>query len=201
MIRRQMRSSDAVKLAVLILFAPVRTYGATFAITPGVENKVVFASRATLENFQGKTNQVSGSITFDSLAIGDSVSTRIEVDLSSLDTGIPLRNKHMRENHLETAKYPKAVFKGGRVLETSGLTLDPGQSVRLRLAGAFEIHGVTRSLDVPVEVERMKDGAVSVSSHFDVTLADYKIARPAFIMLKLEPTQHVTVHLVGKPVP
>ena len=31
------------------------------------------------------------------------------------DTGIGMRNTHMRENHLETETYPVATFTGGRI--------------------------------------------------------------------------------------
>ena len=173
-----------------------------FTVQPGKDkNLVVFTSKATLESFQGKTKQVSGALSFDPANLGDSVTVHVEVDLASLDTGIPMRNKHMRENHLHTDKYPKAVFDGGRILEASGHTLNPGDTVHLRMSGRFDLHGVKRTIEVPVIAMRAKDGTLQVTTHFDVALADYKIDRPAFLMMKLEPTQHLTVQVTAHPNP
>ena len=178
------------------------TEATDFTIEPGKDrNLVVFTSKATLETFQGKTKQVAGNISFDPANLGDSVTVRVEVDMASLDTGIPIRNKHMRENHLDTSEYPKAVFEGGRILETSGRTLNPGDTVRMKLSGRFDLHGVKRTIEVPVDATRAKDGTLQVTTHFDVPLGDYKINRPAFLMMKLEPTQHVTVQVTAHPKP
>ena len=194
-----------IGLAVFILLAGLLAGAAQatdFVIQPGKDkNLVVFTSKATLESFQGKTKQVSGNLSVDPANLGDSVTVHVEVDLASLDTGIAMRNKHMRENHLETDKYPKAVFDGGHILEASGHTLNPGDSVHLRLSGQFELHGVKRAMEVPVDATRAEDGTLSVTAHFDVALADYKINRPAFLMMKLEPTQHLTVQVTAHPNP
>jgi len=191
-----------ILLALLTLFGLLSgTAQATeFTIKPGQDkNLVVFTSKATLESFQGKTKQVSGNLSFDPANLGDSVTVHVEVDLASLDTGIPMRNKHMRENHLETGKYPKAVFDGGHILEKSGQTLAPGDTVHLRMTGQFALHGVKRTIEVPVIATRAKDGTLQVTTHFDVPLSDYKINRPAFLMMKLEPTQHLTVQVTAHP--
>jgi len=45
------------------------------------------------------------------------------------------------------------------------------------------------------------DGTLHVATHFDVKLSDYNIDRPAFLMLKLEETQHVTVQVIARPNP
>jgi polyisoprenoid-binding protein YceI len=188
-------------LTLLCLIWPTLTTATTFTVSPGSENQVVFASHATLESFEGKTHQITGTITFDPDVLEDSLAAVLEVDLASLDTGISLRNKHMRENHLETATYPKAVFRSSRILRTSARALSAGQSIQLRVAGLFELHGVSRAIEVPVEAQYLNDGTLHVATHFDVTLADYKIPRPSFLMLKLEDTQHVTVRFVAHPHP
>jgi polyisoprenoid-binding protein YceI len=192
-------------LSVLVLLVGLQASAALatdFTILPGKDkNLVVFTSKATLESFQGKTKQVSGMFSIDPANLGDSLTVHVEVDLASLDTGIPMRNKHMRENHLDTDTYPKAVFDGGRILETSGRTLNPGDSVHLRLAGQFDLHGVKRPIEVPVDATRATDGTLSVTARFDVALADHKINRPGFLMMKLEPIQHVTVQVTGHPKP
>lgn len=174
--------------------APVRS--AEFAIRPGGGNKVVFLSKATMESFKGKTDKMEGRIVLDPAAANDSVTVHVEVDLASLDTGIRKRNQDMRENHLETAKYPKAVFDGAAILEPAGARLEPGKKTRLTIEGTFTIHGVSRRLRTPVDVvyePKGSAGSIRFETAFPVSLADYNISRPQFLFMKLADTQQVTV--------
>ena len=70
----------------------------TFKIGGGNPATQVFTvdSEAQFENFTGRTNEISGSVVFD--PVKKSGSGKFAVNLSSLDTGIPLRNDHMTEN-------------------------------------------------------------------------------------------------------
>ena len=170
-----------------------------FEIHPGEkENQVKFDSHAPLESFDGKTNQVSGLIECDPENLENPVSIRIEVDLASLDTGIKLRNKHMRKNHLETKKYPKAVFTADRISERSSLSLVAGEPVTFHVTGNFELHGITREVTATVEATLNLEGDLEIVSRFDVLLSDYKIKRPRFLLLKLDETQKVTIKVTAR---
>ena len=186
-------------LFTLSLLGAVPALSADYTIIPGGKNQVVFLSTATLESFEGKTRQVSGSVSLDPANLADSIGVRIEVDLASLDTGISLRNKHMRENHLETDTYPKVVFEGARILKASSRSLEPGKVVHTRISGRFDLHGVKRTIEVPVDVTQAKDGSLNVTAKFDVPLADYNIDRPSFLLLKLNETQHITLTVTATP--
>jgi polyisoprenoid-binding protein YceI len=169
---------------------------AEFQIRPDGGSKVVFLSKATMESFKGKTTRVEGRVVVDPASLGDSVTVDVEVDLASLDTGIRKRNQDMRENHLETAKYPKAVFHGVTVRGPAGAALESGKSVTLDLEGTFTIHGVSRRLRAPVRVVYEPKGAggrIRFETTFPVSLADYNISRPQFLFLKLADVQQVTV--------
>ena len=123
------------------------------------------------------------------------------VDLASLDTGIGKRNQHMRDNHLETDKYPKATFVGATVLEPKGTTLAPGKPVAFECEGDFTLHGVTKRLRASVEVTLRDERTLAFKTSFKVPLADYKIDRPKFLFLKLGEVQDVTVEGVAIATP
>ena len=179
--------------------SPVEAIDGGYVIQSGhPETLVCFESHAPMESFEGTTRKVTGRILFDPAAIGDSVTVEVEVDLATLDTGIALRNRHMRENHLETDAYPTAVFRGGRVTGRSADAVGVGDTVTLELAGTFTLHGVTRELTVPVTLTR-RESVLAVGTHFDVHLSDYEIARPRFLLLKLDEVQNVTVQLIVVP--
>jgi polyisoprenoid-binding protein YceI len=177
---------------------------ADFVVRPGGENKVVFISKATVEGFEGKTNKLEGHLAVDPESVGDSVSVHFEVDLASLDTGIAKRNKHMRENHLETAKYPKAIYDGITVRAPSGAKLVPGKPTLLDVEGTFTLHGVSRRMRITVEATyEPKQGGARIVFHtaFPVALADYAISRPEFLFLKLAEVQDVRVNGVAVAAP
>lgn len=167
-----------------------------YEVHPGREEQEVrFLSKAPVESFEGTTDEVSGwiEVSPDSLALG--VKWRIVVDLTELDTGIGLRNRHMRENHLHTEQYPHAVFEGameGASLPAAIPTVDP-----LALVGTFTLHGVARDRTIDALVSLRPDGALEIVAEFTVELGDHEIPRPKFLMMKLSEEQRIQVHLVA----
>jgi len=197
MIVRQMIATFAALVAMTLA---TQAEPVTFAFAPGDEGtRVQFVSKAPMESFDGKTRDLAGSVTLDPTALGDSVTVRFEVDLTTLDTGIELRNRHMRENHLETEQYPKAVFTGAAILDSKSSVLPAGRAVTFECEGTFDLHGVQRRLRVPVTVTwNEAAGTLQVHTEFRVALADYEINRPKFLFLKLEDAQTVTVDAIGR---
>jgi polyisoprenoid-binding protein YceI len=189
-------------VVVLLIAAGSAVEAAGYEVTPGEPNLVRFESKAPLESFDGRTRQVRGTLFLNPQSLSDSVEMTIEVDLKSLDTGIPLRNQHMQRNHLETERFPKAVFQARRLLQPNAPALTPGAKVTLQVEGDFSLHGVTRRIQVPVEVvpqSEAEGGGLRILAHFEVLLSDYQIARPQFLALKLDERQRVTVELVARP--
>lgn len=196
------RSTNPVRALLLASFllslsgAPASA--GRFDITPGDPNLIRFESKAPMESFDGKTRQVSGHILCDPSALEDSIEVLIEVDLATLDTGIKLRNQHMRENHLETERYPKAVFRGAKLEERTIAALQPGQPARLNVRGTFELHGEAHEIVVPLEVTLSADPGprtLRITGGFPVKLSDYKINRPQFLVMRVDETQRVTLEL------
>lgn len=171
-----------------------------YVVHPGSPNQVVFTSSATVETFHGKTRALDGRIHVDPEALGDSAEVHFEVDLATLHTGLPRRDQHMRENHLEIAKYPKATFDGV-VLKSKTKRLEAGTTVPLEVEGTFGIHGVRHRLRLTVEttlVHEKSDDAIRFKTTFPIALADYAIPRPQFLFLKLAEVQQVTVQGVAR---
>jgi polyisoprenoid-binding protein YceI len=194
-----MRRGLALAALVLALLAPGAS-AKRFEIRAGAEENLVrFRSSAPLESFEGKTRAVSGWIEADLSALSGSVEVFAEVDLATLDTGIDLRNAHMRENHLHTDEYPRAVFRGGRIIGPFEGSWTSEGGARFSLAGTFSLHGVTRPLAVPVEIRSGKSGSLLVETAFEVRLSDFEIPRPQFLLLRLDEVQRIHVRLVADP--
>lgn len=178
-----------------LLATPV--FADTWVISPG-GGEIVFVSKAPMETIVGKSDQVSGTITLDPARVVDSVSVHIEINMASLDTGKEKRNRHMRENHLETEKYPTAVFDGATVVQPRGVTLETEKEIAFDVVGTLDLHGVKRRLSAKVKVKRTSDGSLEFEAKFPIILSDYEISRPKFLFLKLNETQDVTVKATAR---
>ena len=187
-------------LAALLLAGAASARAATFVVKPGAGTQVVFTSKATTETFEGKTDKMEGRIDVDPAAVGDSVTVHLEVDLASLDTGSKMRNKHMRENHLETSKFPKATFDGATLIEGGGAKLENGKPLKFVAEGTFTVHGVSRRLRCNAEVT-WTGAALAFQATFAVALPDYQIKRPEILFLKLAEVQQLRVSATASPAP
>ena len=140
-----MKSPIVWLISIAALLAPAAGVCADYAVHAGKECKVVFVSRAANEKFEGKTDRLEGRLSVDPAALGDSATFHFEVDMASLDTGIKMRNQHMRENHLETAKFPTMEFVPKRAVGLPA-PLPAGMQAQagFQLIGDMTLHGVTK---------------------------------------------------------
>jgi polyisoprenoid-binding protein YceI len=184
------------------LLSSVAHAAGDFVISPGEPNLVVFESKTPLETFQGRTRQVQGRLALDPEALGDSIDVVVEVELASLDTGLEIRNRHMRDNHLHTDRFPKAVFRGGGISGLDRQRLDPGERVSFTIHGTLDLHDVEHGMQAAVTMIYNVDDTgtwLDLIARFEVSLADYDIPRPSFLVMKLNDIQAVKVELVARP--
>lgn len=194
MSRAALRQSVIRSSAVLLLMAPCGMAQATeYDVDTNSARQVVFVSEATIESFEGITDRIDGfvSIPYGALIADssyDSSQFYFEVDLNSLDTGIGLRNRHMRENYLHTKKYPYASYTG----EIESVERASDSTFLVACAGQMTIHGVTRDLRA-VDTVVVRGGGYRVSVGFPIALPDYDIEIPKLMFLKINET--VQLHL------
>ena len=152
---------------------------------------VRFSVEGPLDDVVGETRQSSGLLTFspDNWAAGHGA---IAVDLTTLRTGIDARDRDMRVEFLETSRFPRAVLIIDSVDKASTGAITAGQSVTGEAVGSFEIHGVRRSVRVPLTMKMDGEGRVRITGRFDVPFADYNVQRPQRLFLKLGDTATVT---------
>jgi polyisoprenoid-binding protein YceI len=176
-------------LAFLALFFAAAADAAprTYTISPDGKNAASFRIDDAIERIDGTTTKVSGSVVADAEnAAASTVNLRVE--LASLDTGISLRNQHVRERFLETSKYPYARFKSVGVKAPS-TAIAPNNPADIDVTGDFTMHGVTRRITVPVRVVVIPESDLTKSTRgpgdwihatatFSVRLADYDVHVP-----------------------
>jgi polyisoprenoid-binding protein YceI len=141
-------------------------------------------------SFDAKTSAVSGSLTA-SAAHPPAFDGSLAVDLRTLDTGIGLRNDHLREKYLEVDKgagYDKAVLSD---IDLKGLNPDAPEG-KGSFTGSLTLHGVKKTVTGPVEVKTTGSG-LRVKASFPVNLPDYNIPEPRYLGVGVKNTVQVEV--------
>ncbi len=204
MLKRFFRVLSSVLLLTLISFGSASD--AAFTVKHDAHNAVRFISKATLETVKGITHSVTATVNAD---LSDATKTTgiITVDLSTLDTGIDMRNRHMRERFLQTPQFPTASFELKKVNPKSDAVLETNRTLDLTLEGSLTIHGVTRdSVSVPARVTLLQrspgrgtdpgPSVLHLTATFPVRLQDYNIDRPEFLFMKLSDSLQIEVDVL-----
>jgi polyisoprenoid-binding protein YceI len=175
-------SSMRLTIAVVFLAAAATLHAdsRTYTIAKGGSNVAEFHAEDTYDSFEGKTSDVTGSITADPANPATST-VQIVININSLDTGNGLRNKEMRERYLETNKFGTAAFKSVSV--TGPASIAPNQPADISVTGDMTLHGVTKRMTIPVRVVLIPDGRIHATSSFKIHMPDFGISVPHNILV------------------
>lgn len=179
--------NKTIFLLLALSFLSVSIYASEYHVKKSEKNLVKFISDAPIENFEGVTNNIDGYLYFgENLTAGSQL--YFEVDLRTIDTGIGLRNRHMRENYLETDKFPMAAYSG-KIIKAE----KTGDKVfKVMVEGEMNIHGVRRPQNIEGVVD-LSNEIMKISSVFNVKLTAYKIEVPKLMFLKINENMELHV--------
>jgi polyisoprenoid-binding protein YceI len=139
-------------LTCLAATAPAAPLEFDFKDPKGVNN-VVFKTDAPLESINGVATVISGKVTFDPDNPG-AVKGKIIVQASSLHLGNPMQKEHLHgDKWLDVAKYPEITFE----VESAKNVKTQGNVTTADVTGKFSLHGVTKTITVPVQMTFLKD--------------------------------------------
>jgi len=142
---------------------------------PAPEATVSFEAvgKPSLLKIKGHGARLSGRL---SLATGNA-GGKFEVDLDQFDTGIDLRNRHMKEKYLETAKFPKAALE----LESVELAKDwrPGTDIAdAKFKGRLTLKGVNKPIEGRLKVT---GPAMATEADFSLSLREFPLGVPSYM--------------------
>jgi polyisoprenoid-binding protein YceI len=174
---------------VLLGFAGATIVAAnTWRVEQG--NVHVICSMTIGGSFDAKTTALSGSVTA-SAGGSPSYDGSLVVDLRTLDTGIGLRNEHLRDNYLEVNKgqgFETATLSG---IDLKGFSPD-APAGKGSFAGSLTLHGVTKAVTGVVDV-RQAGAGLGVKASFPVNLPDYGIRKPRYLGIGVKDIVQVEV--------
>jgi polyisoprenoid-binding protein YceI len=137
--------------------------------------------------FEGKTADLTVRETEQSITL--------VVPLQNLDTGMKLRNTHMKEKYLEVAKFPEAS------LEVSKAALkipDAGKSGEGDAQGAFTLHGVKKDVKFHYKGSCDASNVCDVVGTFDINFNDYGVQVPSYLGVTVKPETSITAQFQVK---
>jgi polyisoprenoid-binding protein YceI len=115
----------------------------------------------------------------------------LAVNLRTLDTGISLRNEHLRENYLEVGKgagFDTATLSD---IDLNGFNPD-APSGKGSFTGLLSLHGVSKAVTGAVDI-RQSGAGLRVKASFPVQLSDYSIRTPRYLGIGVKDTVQVEV--------
>lgn len=180
-----------IKIFVLIFLGGIFSFGIypqRLVIDKSKINNIRFFAEATLGDFEGSSGSVDGYLELNEMKLMPGCIIDFRVYLDSVDTGIGLRNTHMREDYLDTKKFPHAVYTG-KIASIDSLSKS---EYRVKTDGEFEIHGIKRRKQIEVRIYDYGQIYKSVSD-FSLRLSDFKIDQPSFLFNTVE--DNIKIHL------
>jgi polyisoprenoid-binding protein YceI len=160
----------ALMLLVLAGSAPAKAESLRFRIQPEA-SEITFRATPRLMTAEGHFGRFSGDVVADPAGpTGARIS--LTIDAASLDTGIEMRDKHLRSpDFFDIERFPTIAFESVRV-ESAGR--------RATVMGRLTLHGVTREIAVPVDVQ-ITETALVASGEFIVNRGEYAINYNSFL--------------------
>jgi len=170
-----------ISFPIILLFAfSSYVLAKEFHVKKTDKNNIKFISDAPIEDFEGVTSNIDGYLFFENDLTNES-QLYFEVDLRTVDTGIGLRNRHMRENYLETDQYPMAAYTG-KISKSEKIA---DNKFKVQVSGEMSIHGVSISQEIEGTIE-ISDLGLSIIANFIVKLSAHKIDIPSLMFMKID---------------
>ncbi|MBI1939471.1 MAG: YceI family protein [Ignavibacteriales bacterium] len=167
-------------------------------------NHVSFFSTAPLEDITGTASGVSGTVSFDPANFAKTLKGKIGVKVATMNTGIELRNEHLRgPNWFDAGNYPDVTFE---IKSVSDLKQAGDNKIEFKVEGDFTFHGVTKEITADAEAAYLEENEqtqkrapgdlLGVRAKFYVKLSDYDVDNQ-LIGSKVAEDIEVSVNMVG----
>jgi polyisoprenoid-binding protein YceI len=136
------------------------------------------ASLSAPSDAVGRTSSISGSVTITQSGTAYTVSaTSITVNVNTLTSDRSMRDQRIHQMGLESDRYPTATF----VLTTpidlpAGATT--GQVVNVSAIGQLTIHGVTRTVTIPIQA-RLTGTQIEIAGSITFPFSEFGMTPPS----------------------
>lgn len=92
-----------------------------------------------------------------------------EIQVESINTGIPARDEHLRTaDFFDAEKYPLITFKSDSIQQVD--------YANLKVFGTFSMHGVEKKIVLPLQIVKVDGNTVGLRSRTTINRVDYGVA-------------------------
>lgn len=193
--KRIISTSETILVSLFLLPLPARAQDATDQTTLRVMNaQVSVLCPLTIGgSFEARTKALSGQV---GMAADNTqpLDGDLLVDLQTLQTGIGLRDDHLRKRYLEVEKgpaYAQARLRNIRVDKLSGKT--PFHAVLM-------LHGQSKEVTGTADIKPEGDG-YRLNASFPVRVSEFGIPEPTYLGVGVKDEVVVRVNLAASPAP
>lgn len=141
----------------------------------------------------GRTDTVTGSLLLDGLTLQ---SAEFTVDVASITTDNPQRDRYFRDQALNASAHPTATFT-----LTAPATIEAapasGEVIEQTLSGDLTLAGVTQPVSFTAQL-RSNGSTAEIVGQIPITFADFGVAAPRLGFVSVEPTGFVEFLIVAQ---
>ena len=182
------------KIILFVLYFIISTSAQSFEVkATGVQtfsfadasgrNQATFHSTTPLEEINGLTTEIKGTVTFDVKDFANTLKGELTIPVASLKTGMRKMEADLRSSSwLDADKYPTITFKIKKASDVQKLALN---KLTANVTGDFTVHGVTKEITTQDTVtyldenemtrERMPGDLLGIVASFNIQLSDYNV--------------------------
>jgi polyisoprenoid-binding protein YceI len=185
----RLMKNNAIFVFAIALIGAASTAGAADAYKISGGEVTVMCPLTVGGSFEAKTKNLSGDVTPAADQQG-AVRGTLRVELHTLETGIGIRDRHMKNNYLEVEKGPEfatAIIEDIRVEKLEGKTV---------FSGMLSLHGQKRKVTGPAELQQ-KDGSIRVQAQFPLKVSDFDIPAPTYLGVGVRDEIQIKVSLMA----
>jgi hypothetical protein len=148
--------------------------------------------------FEARTAAVTGDVTVKEGT--NEIGGAFSVDLRTLDTGIGLRNTHLRDNYLEVSRGPTYDTAVLTAVVLDAPAPSRGRAATLGFKAVLSLHGNEKPIAGTAAVSNKGD-TLDVKVKFPLRIDGYEIARPTYLGVGVTNQIDVEVRATLKPAP
>jgi polyisoprenoid-binding protein YceI len=147
--------------------------------------------KPSMLKIHGESTKLTGTITRK----GNVFSGQFEIPLDSFETGMSVRNKHLKEKVFETSKYDKAKLT---ITELKIPDEKTGEIKELPFTGKLSLHGVEKDITGTAALN-VTDKLITFSTEAEIKMSDYQIPLPEFMGMTMQDQVKILTKGEAKP--
>ena len=131
---------------------------------------------------------------------GSNISGKATLKMKHLETGIGLRDRHMKETYLEIKKFPDAVLELKKLPLSANLSQAQIEMEDVPFEGLMHLHGKSRTVKGTVDITGSLTG-LELEFEFSLLLPEFDIKVPEYLGITVAKKVEVKVQILGKVEP